>query len=241
MNECRTKNRQHALLAPVLASAAILAGCAGPMANQTTDRGCLDADARLGTLLQRLEATQSAPDGCASEIDAMDCRRLPATIEQLSVACPSHIPSLLANAVLAYDEGRMALAQQYLDALFSTRPAEPAAAVLRTRIALQGGDIPFALRFTADQITLSPAHAGLREARASTLFLAGRFEKATAELAIAERLGAPAWRVAYNRGLIAERMDNAAEAARQFEAALVARPGWKPAADRLQALRARRM
>ncbi|MCA9452258.1 MAG: hypothetical protein KC584_06480, partial [Nitrospira sp.] len=40
---------------------------------------------------------------------------------------------------------------------------------------------------------------------AATLFLSGRLEEARTQLAVAEQLGAPGWRVAYHLGLFEER------------------------------------
>jgi tetratricopeptide (TPR) repeat protein len=206
---------------------------------QTTTRGCADADLRLSNALQRLENLQSLPDGCTLDKDEALCRQQREAIEHLSAMCPTNVRSLLANAVMAYGDGRTVVAQQFLDALFGAQPGQPDAAVLRIRLALESGNISFALRFSADQIALAPTHGGLHEARASALFLAGRFDDAVGELAVAEKLGSPTWRVAYNRGLIAEKAGDLSEAAKQFQAALDARPGWSLAADRLRAIKAK--
>jgi hypothetical protein len=59
------------------------------------------------------------------------------------------------------------------------------------------------------------------------------------ELSMAGALGAPAWRVAYHRGLIEEASGRLAQASRFYEEALQGNPGWPPAESRLKALRAR--
>jgi tetratricopeptide (TPR) repeat protein len=144
----------------------------------------------------------------------------------------------MVNAVLAYDEKQFVKSQQLLDSLFSLRAVHPEAAVLRARLALDEGNTPFALRYLEQQIQLSPDHAGLRELHASTLYSVGRLDDARASLTVAERLGAPNWRIAYGRGLIEESAGNSAEARVYYEAALRARPGWGPAEARLRALNA---
>ena len=228
-----------AIAAGLVSMIALAGGCGGAVMYQTSDRTCIDAGARLAAAIGRLEELRAAPEPCSTEKDAADCRQQRAAIEHLAAVCPAHVPTLLANAVLAYGEGRSVLAQQYLDALFAVQASQPEAATLRVRLALESGNVSFALRFSADQIALSPAYGPLHELRASALFAAGRFDDAGVELTIAEKLGVPAWRVAYNRGLIAEKTGDLPEAAKQYQAALDARPGWTAASDRLKAIRSK--
>lgn len=62
------------------------------------------------------------------------------------------------------------------------------------------GNIPFALRFLAEQVKSSPEDAELREVYAGALYLAERWPDAKQQLSVAANLGAPAWRLAYHRG-----------------------------------------
>jgi hypothetical protein len=63
-------------------------------------------------------------------------------------------------------------------------------------------------------------------------------EGARTEIAAAETLGAPAWRVAFNRGLIAEAGGQADEAQRQYKAAADANPAFPEARSRLSGMKA---
>jgi tetratricopeptide (TPR) repeat protein len=201
--------------------------------------GCSDAGARLNESWTALQEARSSAGGCVPDRNGVDrCEAMRRQIELLSHECPNNAQTLMANAVLAYDAKQVVKAQQLLDQLFSIQGVYPEAAVLRGRIALEEGNIPFVLKFLAQQIRISMDHAGLREVYASALYLAKRWEEAKAELEIASALGAPKWRIAYHRGLIEEATGHLAEAQRYYEDAVQERPGWKAADSRLKGLRA---
>jgi tetratricopeptide (TPR) repeat protein len=144
----------------------------------------------------------------------------------------------MANAVIAYDEKRTVDAQQFLDLILGQGRTYPDAAVLRGEIAIEEGNVPYALRMLEEQIGLAPAHAGLRETHAAALYVDGRMAEARNELALAERLGAPRWRIAYHRGLIEEAAGRRDQAATYYMEAVTGNPSFEPAASRLKALRA---
>lgn len=217
-----------------IAAIGLCCSCASLPVSST--QGCADADQRLRETLSYLSAIEVLPEGCAAAAWSRDCDRRRDDLRRLSAKCPTHTPALLANAWLSYDDREFRRALEYLDTIFSLRSVEPDAAALRARMALDDGNVPFALRFTAEQLTLSPEHAGLHEARAAALFAAGRLPEARSELSIAAKLGAPGWRVAYNRGLIAEGEHRGKEAAAFYEEALQAWPGWAAPAARLKGL-----
>lgn len=203
-----------------------------PLAHQQ----CNNPDDRLAAVLQPLEDLRA--NGC-SGVTGAECTRLQREVERLAVICPGHVPTLLANAVLAYDDHRPALSQQYLDEILSQPRTYPDAAALRARIAIEEGNLPFARRLLEQQIKLVPDNPGLREAYAAALYLDGKMPQAIEELTMAAALGAPAWRVAYHRGLIEEASGRLAEASRYYVEALQGNPAWSPAESRLKALRAR--
>ena len=203
-----------------------------PLAHQL----CGDPDARLAAVLQPLESLRVS--GC-TEVTSAECSRLQREVERLVVICPGHVPTLLVNAVLAYDDHRPAESQQYLDEILSQPRTSPDAAALRARIAIEEGNLPFARRLLEQQIKLVPDNSSLRETHAAALYLDGRMPQAVEELTMAAALGAPAWRVAYHRGLIEEAAGRLAEAGRYYAEALQGNPGWAPAESRLKALRAR--
>jgi predicted Zn-dependent protease len=218
---------------PAVVASLLLAGaCASdPIRRQQ----CYDPDGQLARVLTPFEALRA--NGCGT--DGAECDRLRREIARLAVICPAHTPTLLANAVIAYDQRRPAEAQQLLDLILSQPRPSPDAAALRARIAIEDGNVPFARRLLEQHITLVPDHMGLHETYAAALYLDGRLPEARAELALAEALGAPRWRIAYHLGLIEEASGRRAEAGRLYAEALQGNPGWEPAASRLKALRAR--
>jgi len=212
-------------------------GCAtrSPLLHQQ----CYDADAQLAHVLHEFEELRAK--GCSAGIaraGGSECDRLKADIAQLAVICPGHAPTLMANAVIAYDEHRPQESQQYLDLILSQPRPFPDAAVLRAQIALEEGNVPFARRLVDQQIMLVPDHAGLHEVRAATFFVDRRLDDARAELTTAGALGAPRWRVAYHLGMIEELSGHADDAARLYIEALQGNPAFTAAESRLRALRA---
>ena len=155
------------------------------------------------------------------------------------LVCPLHAPTLMANAVVAYDERQPIKAQQYLDQILAQPRSYPDAVVLRSRIAIEEGNLPFARRLLEQQIRLVPDHAGLHETFGAALYLDGQLEDATRELTSAAGLGAPGWRIAYHLGLVDEAAGRFDEALKHYAEALAGNPGWAPAQSRANALRAR--
>ncbi len=216
----------------VLAGSLVANACAArsPLARQE----CYNPDAQLSAVLQPLESRCAA--GVANR--SADCERLERELERLALVCPAHAPTLLANAVVAFDDHRSIVSQQWLDQLLSQSPSQPEAAVLRAQIAIQDGNLAFARRLLAQQIKLTPDRPALHEAYGAALYLDRDLDQAGRELTIAAALGAPRWRSAYHLGLIEEALGRFDEAARYYAEALEANPGWAPAESRLTALRA---
>jgi Flp pilus assembly protein TadD len=115
----------------------------------------------------------------------------------------------------------------------------PDAAVLRARIAIEQGNVPFARRLLVQQIRLVPDHSGLHETLGAALYLDGRLPEATLELTTARALGAPNWRVAYHLGLVEEAAGRFDEASRHYGEALEGNPEWAQARSRFNALRSK--
>jgi tetratricopeptide (TPR) repeat protein len=197
---------------------------------------CSRPDAQLTRWVQELDAQQAlgCPDAPGS--GATSCAGLRLSIERQSMLCPAHGPTKMVSAVLAYDAGETAKAQQFLDAIFERPHSDPDAAILRARIAIDDGNLRFAQRFVMEQIRLAPDHAGLREMHAGTLFLSHELEAAQHELVAAKNLGAPAWRVAYHLGLIEESLAQPELARQRYAEALQGNPDFAPARSRLNAL-----
>lgn len=221
---------------------------------------CCDPDIRLEKLLHAYERSQE-PGGpwcaCYEDLDEcdwiaegwecgddahviVDCDRIRNQIERHSFEFPRHLPGLLANAVISYDERDRVKAQRYLDQLFRLEPAHAEAAVMKSRLVLEEGNLPAAKRLVSEQIQLAPDHAGLREAHANILFLEARYDLAREEMRIAEQLGAPPARMAFNLGLIAETQGDLDGAFALYTAALELEPEMGRASSRLKGVNASR-
>ena len=216
----------------------IMTACAS---NPVLRQQCYNPDARLARLLQPYQELRAKDCTVDENIDrgGLECDRLEREIAILGVVCSAHAPTLLANAVIAYDKQRPADSQQMLDVILSQPHGYPDAAVLRARIAIEEGNIPFAQRMLLQQIKLVPDHAGLHETYAAALYLGGKMAESRSELTMAGLLGAPRWRIAYHLGLIEEALGLGVEASQLYAEALQGNPGWAPADSRLRALRAR--
>lgn len=207
-------------------------GCA-PRRTPVGVNSCANATAQLRAAWNGLQDLRSSAEGCAG-LNAGQCEKLRLEIDRLGQNCPAEEQAQLANAILAYDERQLGKAQQYLDPLLSTPRPNPDAAALRGRIAIEEGNLPYAKRYLREQIRLHGDHAGLREVYASVLFLLGEYAEAKMALAAAEDVGAPGWRIAYGKGLIAEAEEDWGAAKEYFTIAVKASAGWPRASGRLR-------
>ncbi len=209
----------------------LLSACA--YQDQYLANECPVPESQLMPAWRKWQEARSQPGGCGSlEDGTYTCEDQRREIERVAYVCPTYVPGLMASAILAYDERQYGKAQQFLDALFGLQRVHAPAAVLRGRIALEEGNLPFAQRFLGEQVKLSPEDAELREVYAGTLFLSGKVSEAKTQLRIAANLGAPAWRVAYHQGLFEETTGNLHQALQYYEAALRERADWDVALAR---------
>lgn len=220
-------------LLPIL----LLAACA-PRQLRVGANSCANASADARKAWTELQAARAEPNGCQGE-NIGRCEQLRLRIDFIGQNCPSSQPAMLATAILAYDDRQIAKAQSMLDTLLSNFPPDPDAAALRARIAIEEGNIPYALRFLAEQIHLTGNHSGLHEVYASALYLSGDHAAAAVQMEQSLKLGTPVWRVEYALGLIAEAKQDFATARSHYETALKSRPEWALAQARVQALELR--
>ncbi|MDG2048565.1 MAG: tetratricopeptide repeat protein [Myxococcota bacterium] len=214
-------------------------GFAFACASQKTP-GKDDPTVRITKLLDEWVRVHEAGGSCASggrKYPFVDCGRIQAAIVSLGLEFPNNPEVLLVNAVIAYETHQPENAESYLDALLEQDSNEPGVAVLRSRLALDQGNLPHARRLLNDQVTLTPDAADLREALASVHYLSGDLDSARRQLLIAERLGAPTWRVAFNRGLLEEAEGNTDSAIEYYQITLDENPEYKPARSRLRGLK----
>ncbi len=217
------------------------------------DQRC-DPDQRLADLLQDYDRAKTADaSNCACRGQwrtesygkcrdgghiVVDCDRVRNRIQALSFEYSRHVPSLLANAMIAFEERDHGSSMRYLDLLFEVQPVHPEAAVLRSRLGLAEGNLPAAKKLIEDQIRHAPDHPALHEALAEILFLEGRYDQARDRIGVAETLGAPSWRMAFNRGLIAETEGDLEHARSMYTIALEIKPDMAQAAARLNGVQA---
>ena len=181
-------------------------------------------------LSEQLETLRKAKaEGYAGELERMK-------LERLLLKYPRHVPTLLANATIAYGANQPIKAQRYLDSLFRIAKKHPDAGVLRTRLALEESNLSFARRFVEQQIQYTPDHSGLHEVYAAVLYFQKEWEAANKALQKAKEFGAPSWRVAFHSGLIEETKGNSSEAMKHYKLCLIVKPDHKEAASRLRGL-----
>lgn len=191
----------------------------------------VDPDVRLAELLDEYEHMKN-------DRIVVDQGRARNMIEALSFDYPAHVPTLLANAMISFEEADYVNSQRYLDRLFSVRAIHPEAAVLRSRLSLREGNVPAAEKLLSDHIRHAPDHHALHEAMAEVYFLTARYEEALQSVAVAEDLGAPDWRMSFNRGLIAETRGNLQQAAGHYAEALQCNPEMRDAERRMLGVQA---
>lgn len=225
------------MLRPILLLALLLA----PACN-TPGKGyrpqSIDPDETLLDLYEAYEAGTDQRDTVRGSLN-YDPGHYWNEIQKLAVEFPRHIPTLFACSAIAYDRRDYELSATYLDSLFHVQPVHPEAGVLRSRVSIREGNTNRATDVLTQQIRYTPDNAGLREALAAVLYLVGDYDGALDELEMAARLGAPAWRLEFNLGLIHEVEGRTEEAMAAYQAALDENPDCGEAASRLAGLRAR--
>jgi cell division septation protein DedD len=199
-----------------------------------------DPRVRLEALLSEWEQMRAAGGACEDsgrhDAPQRDCARLRDELQRLQLEFPRHPALFFAGAVLAYESGAIEQAQAQLDVLLARTPGHARAAVLRARIALEEGNVPFARKLLGQSIDLVPDDFALREAFAAVAYADQDWAGSERALRAAERLGAPAWRIAYHYGLIAEARGDLRTADEQYRKAVLARPDWNAPRVRIRGL-----
>lgn len=216
----------------------MLAGCASNSLGHRSEK--CDPDERLAELVKKYDDCISgkAEEGSSTNHILIDCDRAKNEIERLSLEFPRHSNVLLKCATIAYDSREIVKAERYCDQLLSVDPMLPEGAILKARISMENGNLPSAKRLMAAQVGYSPGHSMLRETYAAVLYMCGDLQAAETQLMTASRLGAPSWRIAFHRGLIAEARKDMAKAKQFYEDCLAANPGFRSAEARLAGMNA---
>lgn len=218
----------------------IASACVSPSPSRVSS-----PDAELASILERLRdarggAFSSEFDSSSEEADARVTAaategELAAQLRELGFTYPRHVPTLVANAALAYERNDPIRAQKYLDQALNYDPADLTATLLRVRIASEEGNLPFARRILRERIALIPDSPELHEAYSGVLYLMGEYEQALAELDLVDRLrdeSMGTWRTDYHRGLIAEATGQFEEARNYFRRSREQQPNFERASRR---------
>jgi tetratricopeptide (TPR) repeat protein len=199
-----------------------------------------DPDERLNHLLALYNDVLTRQSSCfeirrpASAIT--DCARLQVEIERLHYDFPRHERTLMTLGVLYYSSDRLDRAQLLLDQLLAQSGAYPEAAVLRSRIALEEGNLALATSVLRRQLTQSPGHPDLLSAMASVYYTGGNFAAARNMLDSPTSGPGLPWVTAYHRGLLAESSQDWAGACFHYQQSLQLKSGYAPAISRIIAL-----
>ena len=198
----------------------------------------MSPDARLADLLVELRDLRggfSRSELGVGYDEAEQEGRIIADVRALALDHPRHVPTLVANASLAFEAADPVGAQKYLDQALRVEPRHIDATLLRVRIAAEAGNLPYARRRLEELLDLTPDEASLHEALAGVLYLDGEYERATRELELAARLRettVPGGVTDYHRGLVAEAAGDLDAARAHYRRSLELDPDFEPAARR---------
>ncbi|MFK7743198.1 MAG: tetratricopeptide repeat protein [Planctomycetota bacterium] len=188
-----------------------------------------DPDQYLQDLLSPLEDRDA-------KLDAPTRDRLRFAVERLATRHPGHVPSQVAASALAMESGEPQRAQTYVDRALSLEPGNVEARCMRVRIAVADGSLDLARKLVDDGLRIRPDSFHLYESSAWLHQLNVRFDEAMRALDAAETLGAPAWRIAFHRGLVEELGGDSDAAVGHYRAAIDHNDECEPARQRLAGL-----
>ena len=194
-----------------------LAGCAAKPQKYVTDvvDPGLEVDRLLGLYLENMSKGRSCTGDLGND-SFQECDGVLRRLSQIYVAYPDNERVNMAMAIVGYQSGQVEKARFVLDQLLAKGLPRPEAAVLRARIALEEGNVNRARTLLEVQVRQNPMHPELHEMLAATHYANRKFPESMTSLALAERLGAPEWRIAYHRGLIFEARKNQPAACEQY-------------------------
>jgi tetratricopeptide (TPR) repeat protein len=213
------RNRTGALaLSLSLLGAFALSACAhAPHARHDS----ADADARLAAALKEWDQAHASGMNNGAVYDneevVVDSGAAKLHVEQVALEFPRHVPTLVMCAQLTFQAGETEKAAAYADRALALQADNNFAGIIRAQAALSDGNVPKAREVIKRQLSLTPDSCYLHEVMAGIEYYAADVDACQREVGLAERYGSDPWRIAYHRGLIAEKRGNTAEAKQQFE------------------------
>ena len=172
--------------------------------------------------------------------DAAATEQLQFAVEAIATRHPNHVASQVVAASIAMERGQQQRAQGFVERALDLDARNVEARCLRVRIAVQDGSLDLARKLVEDGLRLRPDASRLYESAAWIDQLDGRHDDALRALDAAAALDAPAWRIAFHRGLIEDLRGEYDLAESHYRAAWKANPSCREARERLAGLQARR-
>lgn len=210
----------------------LLNGCAS-----TTTLSPYEPDKQLQALLKKHHISRATGITCQPNPQRhVDCHALASELGKLAMTYPQHRDINFMAALVYFQSGRTLDSQLLLDKVLSKQHSMPEAAMLRSQIAMQEGNMNLARTLLNRQLQLVPDHPELYASLAATYYLEGRYEKSQHLLQTADRLGTPAWRSSYHLALVHEAQQHWATACQYYVQTLNRLPNHSQSLSRLLAL-----
>ena len=207
----------------------ILSGCAS-RGGLSSEKAEFDPNTRIDEILMTYQAELEEGSSCRVATKAwsetIDCEGLLREAMALYAAYPNNERVKLATAAMLYQSGRAIDAAYLLDQILKYHQPRPEAAILRSRISIESGNLAFAKKLVKEQIQLNPTYHDLHELLASIHFLNRDYAESFNTLIRSEQLGAPNWRVSYHRGLIFEKQGKYEAACQQYFSSVSQKPSF---------------
>jgi Flp pilus assembly protein TadD len=132
-------------------------------------------DDQLTAMLKQYNVNQTDGVNCQGYQSAIsDCERLSNDLGALSMTYPQHQQIGFTAAIVYHQIGRDVDSQMVLDRLLSQQQPVSEVAILRSKLAMQEGNINLARTVLQRQVQLQPDHPELHATLAASYYLEGR-------------------------------------------------------------------
>ncbi|WP_025565804.1 hypothetical protein [Psychromonas sp. SP041] len=192
--------------------------------NQINSVNCTNATAQKAIDTSKLVINLNCHD---INQPMVDCFRLASELSALYLKYPNHQRVIMASALVEFEIGNTGASQQLLDLILSKRGAYPEAAILRSRIAMEEGNLSLARAIVTRQLNITPYESNLYELQAAYYYLEGKYSKALLSMTSAERFMGNHWRIGYHRGIIYEAQKEWYKACKEYKGVLEEQPSNK--------------
>lgn len=157
----------------------------------------------------------------------VDCFRLASELRALYLEYPNNKRIMMASALVEFEIGNINTSQQLLDLILLKRGAYPEAAILRSRIAMEEGNLTLARKIVKRQLSFTPFNPYLYELQAAYYYMEGHYSDALQAITASERFVGTNWRISYHRGIIYEAQEQWYKACKEYKGVLKENPNNK--------------